>query len=376
MGAKGKVEMATDRSIDNRNTGQTSTQRRDPVHSKLSALLDDVTVHNGSEQDDSIGQSSEQGADAAQQRPRAAGLSAEEQTNPTPPTTAAPATPSNQNQEVAQIAAQIKSIQAGGANRGAEASAKSEPPRSPNGAAAVSIKGRGEGIAIEIGKGPWPTVLEELRDRLTQSGKFFQGGNVALDVGSRPLLENELEEVLGVLTRSGMKLSLVRTGAERTFAAAIALGLAARLTSTEGVESAEVEPASSNHGLSNYYVYRGNLRSGQVLARSEHIMVIGEVNPGAEVISQGDIMVWGRMRGIAHAGAGGDQRSVVVALHLDPIQVRIASTVAIDLTANNRNRGLRRNPDKRPEVAFIANNQIVIEPWDETKPGGLSAFRR
>jgi septum site-determining protein MinC len=241
----------------------------------------------------------------------------------------------------------------------------------------VSIKGRSEGITIEIGKGVWADVVEELRERLAQSGTFFRGGNVALDVGARPLLENELKELRLVLDQCELNLALVRTTAERTFESAIALGLAARLLAS-GESDAEVEPAPSNQGFSHYFVYRGNLRSGQVLERREHILVIGDVNPGAEVVSEGDILIWGRMRGIAQAGAAGDRRSVVVALHLDPIQLRIAGTIAIDLSQVGRgnNRGLWKPGDKRPEVAFIANDQIVVEPWDESKPGGLAAFRR
>jgi septum site-determining protein MinC len=200
---------------------------------------------------------------------------------------------------------------------------------------------------------------------------------VALDIGARPLLESELQDVRTLLDEYGMTLAVVRTAAERSFEAAIGLGLAARLLAASGEGEADVEPTASNQGFGRYFVYHGNLRSGQVLERREHVLLIGDVNPGAEVVSQGDILVWGRMRGIAHAGAGGDKRSVVLALHLDPIQLRIAGAIAIDLTQSGRSgRWSWKSSDKRPEIAFIAQDQIVIEPWDESKPGGLTAFRR
>jgi septum site-determining protein MinC len=351
--------MPIDRTINERNSAAPNGSHSERVQAKLTALLDDVTVT----------------ATPAAERtdPPLSDSDANEPTHTNTPD--APTLPIRP--EVAQIAAQIRSIQAGGGqavNDDTGAPVKNAPPVGPG---AVSIKGRGEGVAVEMGKGPWADVMEELRIRLDQAGSFFRGGSVALDVGGRPLLESELDEVRLVLGHSGLTLAMVRTSAERTFKSAIALGLAARLAS--GDESdAEVEPAASNQGFSHYFVYRGNLRSGQVLERNEHIMVVGDVNPGAEVVSHGDILVWGRMRGIAHAGASGDRRSVVVALHLDPIQLRIAGTIAIDLAQVGHGSGRRswKNSDKRPEVAYITNDQIVIEAWDESKPGGLAAFRR
>jgi septum site-determining protein MinC len=195
------------------------------------------------------------------------------------------------------------------------------------------------------------------------------------------LLESELQQVLAILEANGMKLGLVRTAAERTFEAAIALGVPAKLQNGDGFSEAESESAASNHAGEHYFVYRGNLRSGQVLERTEHVMVVGDVNPGAEVVSQGDILVWGRLRGIAHAGAAGDRRAMVVALKLDPIQLRIAGVVGVTTEQQNgRTAGRwswKADTGRRPEVAYlIADDQIAVEAWDETKPGGLAAFRR
>ncbi len=54
------------------------------------------------------------------------------------------------------------------------------------------------------------------------------------------------------------------------------------------------------------------------------LLVLGDVNPGARVSAGGDVRVWGRLRGVAHAGSGGDQRARIVALQLRPLQLRIA----------------------------------------------------
>jgi septum site-determining protein MinC len=350
--------MPIDGSANERNTVTPNGVGSDRVRAKLTALLDDITVT---------------GETTAEMPTPTAGD--EKAPTPTPNEPEKAVTPVNP--EVAQVAAQIRSIQAGSVKPPKDDAEKPAKAAVYLGPGQVTIKGRSEGVTIEIGKGLWADLVEELRERLAQSGTFFRGGSVALEVGVRPLLENELDEVRRLLEQSGLMLGVVRTGAERTFESALSLGLAARLTAS-GESDAEVELAGSNQGFARYFIFRGNLRSGQILERKEHILVIGDVNPGAEVVSQGDIMVWGRMRGIAHAGADGDLRSVVLALQLDPIQLRIAGTVAIDLTQNGRTTGRRpwKAGDKRPEVAFVANDQIVIEPWDESKPGGLAAFRR
>lgn len=333
----------------------------DPVQAKLAALLDDVTVG------------------PAEPRGTAAPLpnlnlqvGAKVTEASSKPEASSPPLP-----EVAQITAQIKSIQAA-AERGTAESIKTTPHSPPLPPGAINIKGRSDGVAIEIDKGNWLDLLQHLDERLTQAAGFFRGGRVALDVGARPLLETELDQVLALLEQHGMKLGVVRTLAERTFEAAVTLGIAAKLETAEGATDAEIEAAESNWGNERHFVYRGNLRAGQVLERREHILVLGDVNPGAVVNSHGDILVWGRLRGIAQAGAGGDRQAVVLALHLEPVQLRIAGVIAVGdgQGARNGRRWLWKGVEKRPEIAYVAGEQIVIEPWDESKPGGLSAFRR
>jgi septum site-determining protein MinC len=87
------------------------------------------------------------------------------------------------------------------------------------------------------------------------------------------------------------------------------------------------------------------------------VVIIGDVNPGAEVVAGGDIVVWGKLRGKAHAGAAGDEDAVVCALQLAPNQIRIAS-----LIARPPERG--RTP-KAAEIAHVQNGRIVVERWDK-----------
>ena len=96
------------------------------------------------------------------------------------------------------------------------------------------------------------------------------------------------------------------------------------------------------------------IRSGQTVQYSGHVVILGDVNPGAEIIAGGNIMVLGSLRGVAHAGAIGNQSAVVAAFRLEPTQLRIANHIS-------------RAPDgetwqpQQPEVARIKNGVVVIE---------------
>jgi septum site-determining protein MinC len=97
------------------------------------------------------------------------------------------------------------------------------------------------------------------------------------------------------------------------------------------------------------------LRSGQSINYPGHVVVLGDVNPGAEVRAGGHVMVLGNLRGTVHAGAWGDERAVVVAFRLQPTQLRIAHLIS-------------RSPDEgqepqEPEIARISDGLVVIEPY-------------
>ena len=235
---------------------------------------------------------------------------------------------------------------------------------------AISIKGRADGIAIEMGPGDWETLLGQLDARLEQAANFFRGGEVALHVGARQLDERDVDAVRKVLQKYALRLNLVRTASERTFEAVVNLGYSAALEGAEQQDHVEAVVAESNIGGQRFFIFRGNLRSGQVLRKTESIIVIGDVNPGAQVVSAGDILVWGRLRGMAHAGAEGNLNAIVCAMSLEPTQLRVASYIA----ASAEQARPTREPSKSAEIAFIQDNALTVRPWNEAKRGFRSVF--
>lgn len=242
---------------------------------------------------------------------------------------------------------------------------------------AVNIKGRAGGVLIEIGKGNWPELVVVLTDRLTRAANFFRNGKVALELGGRLLNEQELRQLYHLLAQHHLTLGLIRTSSPDTFQLALGLGLAAHLEQSDSRIITGAQPAVSNVVEEQHFIYSGHLRAGQVLRRQEHILVVGDVNPGATVISDGDILVWGRLRGVAHAGASGDSGAVIVALDLSPVQLRINEVLAIAPEAQQKGWGPWKRPVvKQPEIAYLTGNEIVVEAWDATKFGGIATLRR
>jgi septum site-determining protein MinC len=220
---------------------------------------------------------------------------------------------------------------------------------------AISIKGIRQGLLVTLHQGRWEYLLAELERRLTAQPSFFKGGRVSLDVGSLSLTEDDLRAVRNLLIRHDVSLHAVVSQDAQTEAAAQALGLVIDL-GLDRRPLPEPPPAPASPGDSDVAILvQRTLRSGQTIRHRGHVTVIGDVNPGAEIIAGGHIVVWGKLRGTVHAGATGDEQAQVCALELAPTQLRIAGYIT-------------RSPEERrqkstPEVATVRDGQIVALPW-------------
>ncbi len=229
---------------------------------------------------------------------------------------------------------------------------------------AITIKGIRQGLLVTLAEedrigGNWHTDLLALEERLGANPAFFRGGRVALDVGTRELSRSDLEQTRSLLDRHQVELWAVVGTSPTTEAAAQELGLVIDLGPARPAAPEAVPEEAAGEGeeqlAADGLVVRRTLRSGQSLRHPGHVVVVGDVNPGAEVVAGGDIVVWGRVRGVVHAGALGDEKAVICALDLAPTQLRIASRIA------------RSPEDKRrkpvPEMASVQDGHIVAEPW-------------
>jgi septum site-determining protein MinC len=222
---------------------------------------------------------------------------------------------------------------------------------------AITIKGIRQGLLIVLRELNWPVALQALEVRLQKTPSFFRGGRVALDVGSLALDRSDIETAQSLLGRNQVELWALVSDEAATERAAHELGLVVHLGTGDAQqpeEEADGVEEEIEHQADGLLTQR-TLRSGQSLRHPGHVVIIGDINPGGEVVAGGNIVIWGRVRGVVHAGALGDEGAVICALDLSPTQLRIANHIA-------------RSPDERrhqpqPEMALVRGGQIVAIPW-------------
>lgn len=126
-------------------------------------------------------------------------------------------------------------------------------------------------------------------------------------------------------------------------------------SSTEISVIKEMQDARDPRESSDTLFLHRTVRSGQAIHHSSNVVVLGDVNPGAEIVAGGDIIVWGVLRGMVHAGYPDNANALVCSLLLSPVQLRIAHLLS------RPPEGFEAQP--RPEIASIKNGQIIVETW-------------
>jgi septum site-determining protein MinC len=217
----------------------------------------------------------------------------------------------------------------------------------------VQIKGIREGLLITLGEGPWPDIRAALLEHIEQQADFLRGGRLILEVGNRILRAVELGQLRDALSERGLSLWAVLSNSPITEQTAQTLGMATRIT--KPVPERATHPLETALAGEQAVLVRRTVRSGFSLQHTGHVIVIGDVNPGGEIIAGGDVVVWGRLRGMVHAGAEGDEQAVVCALDLSPTQLRIAGQIAITP---------KRRGKTQPEMARIKEGHVLAEPWN------------
>lgn len=208
---------------------------------------------------------------------------------------------------------------------------------------AVEFKGTKDGVTIYcLESAGFEEILADLTEKLKQRAAFFGEAQVRVDIGNRELSDDEREQLANVIANhSKLLLKGIQSIGERP-----PMVTSARRRG----ETDDLKLESYREGRS--IVIKRTLRSGQSIHYPGNVIVLGDVNPGAEIVAEGDIFVYGTLRGIAHAGMGGDRSASVVALRLAPTQLRIANVIS-------------RAPDdsglpEHPEYAYISEDRIMI----------------
>ncbi|MEB3332670.1 MAG: septum site-determining protein MinC [Synechococcaceae cyanobacterium] len=179
---------------------------------------------------------------------------------------------------------------------------------------------------------------------------------VTLECGGWQLTVADLQALRDLLEPRALRLERVIGLHRQTLVAAAALGLETRRLQQSSTADLEKRPVAGEGGGPGeaLTIHRGTLRSGDHLHCRGSVLLLGDVNPGARISAAGHVLIWGRLRGIAHAGRDGWRQARIVALQLRPLQLRIAEAVA---------RGPQDlPPDGLAEQARLIGGEIGIEP--------------
>jgi septum site-determining protein MinC len=215
----------------------------------------------------------------------------------------------------------------------------------------VSVKGIHEGLLISLSEGNWEEVYPALLNHLDSKPEFFSGAKAILQLGNCELHAADLAALRNALADRGLGLQTILSESPATVRTAQDLGIQTALPKRDIRET----PFSTELQGSEAIFLRQTLRSGNSVNFPGHVTILGDVNPGAEIVAGGSIVVWGRLRGTVHAGASGDERAVVCAMDLRPMQLRIAGYAATSPSLSGKS---------RPEIALLRDGHLVAEPWN------------
>ena len=199
----------------------------------------------------------------------------------------------------------------------------------------VSINLRKNEIVIKIAEdAEQKKIISELTKKLSDLKKLYKEDKTPIKIVGKVLKNKEIDEI--------QELIKEKIDVDIDFDMPKSLGLSS-ITRTFKQEVA----------ISETKFHRGSLRSGQRLETEGSIVIIGDVNSGAEVIASDNIVVLGNLRGLAHAGAKGNKNAIIAAGKLDAVQLRISNIVK-EIDRDDE-------PVHRQAYVFVEDDKIIIE---------------
>lgn len=215
----------------------------------------------------------------------------------------------------------------------------------------VVIKSNKYGISLVLDPDvPFEELLAAIRKKFEESAKFFRDAKLAVSFEGRELTREESFRIIEAIT-SHTDITIICI-----------------------VDNDQAHADLFKQQIDTYYdsiagregkFYRGTLKAGQNLESVSSIVIVGDVNPGARIISQGNIIVLGTLQGTAYAGAAGNENCFIAALEMDPMQLQIGDA---SVKSPDRKKKIRRHRKEKapvaaePQMAVVKGGDIFIEP--------------
>ncbi len=219
----------------------------------------------------------------------------------------------------------------------------------------INIKGTRNGLVICLDSNQdFDELKKTLKEKMESARGFFKGAKFTFHLGYSTLTAEKTKELQDICCEQGLVPDANITWPSQNGSGQgkkQILNVSPKREASSSLPSIGLTEADKKPCL----MINRSLRSGQKINYHGNVVVTGDVNPGSEITATGDILVFGSLRGIVHAGAGGNQTSIIMACRLNPLQLRIASTIS---------RPPENNPaGSCPEIARLQNGRMITEPY-------------
>lgn len=234
----------------------------------------------------------------------------------------------------------------------------------------VTFKGKHGSLEVMLNADlPFEEIKQAIVHKLESKRSFFAGAGCVRVVGGKRLDDPQKKELVKIFVRDfGMIMvefcdeeEIVPAAKKPTprkrssFEHTNETNRAAMQNQMQSTEPLNLRTGVNTSRSSESLFVNETVRNGQRVEFNGDVIVIGDVNNSAEIIAGGSIAVLGVLRGIARAGAWGNESATVTAFRLSPQQLRIGALIAIAPDGENKDTGY-------PETASVRNGSIVIEP--------------
>lgn len=189
---------------------------------------------------------------------------------------------------------------------------------------------------------PFDELRAAVAEKFSSAAGFFKNANVALTFRGRVLTGEQERQLIDTIVENSRLRIMCMVDEKKE---------------TEEYYRQAVTRALERPATEEGQFYRGTLRSGQVLETETSIVVVGDVNPGAQVISRGNIVILGCCMGNLYAGAGGDTSCFAAALTMKPLQIRIADKTVRSAIVKKKDTG---EYPIEPKIAYLKDGHIQI----------------
>lgn len=206
----------------------------------------------------------------------------------------------------------------------------------------ILIKGNKDGINTTINMNKFACfedMLQVLIKKLSKGKHFYKGTTLILAIDLKAINKKEVEALKETLLTEIQLKDIVLEDIDKEV--------------EKGIQKETKVFSGVNEGKTKFI--RKTVRGGQAIRYQGNIVIIGDINSGAEVYASGNVIVLGRIKGKVSAGTNGNSKAVIAAFLLQPEILTIANVIAM-------------SPDdvekpSYPELAKIKDGAIIVEPY-------------